>query len=373
MSPSRQHRPRWDIGDVLARTDLACLLDDLAEPAAHQLRGRRWHCPMPDHDDHNPSVTIHTDHRGHERWRCWSGDHTHRGDAIDLAAATQHFSRADAIDWLANRAGMIPDRPPTPVARKPRPTAPAFAPLDPTVVRYAQACERILWTSTGRPVRAWLHDRGFNDDLLRANHVGADPGRHMMRRQRGLPYGSTPAATFPALDPAGAVQYVQARYLQPDGHDKYDNPAGALGGNPRLAWTRTTTGHTRPDLLLVCEGIPDALTAAAAGFAAVGILGSQAPDDRVAARLARHANDHRQQLIAVIDADPAGRRWGEHLGVLLHARGVTLAVIEPPDGLDLNGWGLSDPSWTASTIPEPTRTTDRSPGHPQLADIDVAH
>ena len=80
-----ERRPRWDIDDVLARTDLAHLLDDYATPAAHDLRNRRWHCPDPVHDDQRASVTMHVDHRGHERWRCWSGDH--RGDAIDLLVA----------------------------------------------------------------------------------------------------------------------------------------------------------------------------------------------------------------------------------------------------------------------------------------------
>ncbi len=346
MTLSGPRPPRWEIDDVLARTDLAGLLDKVTQPATHTIRGRRWHCPMPDHDDHHASVTIHTDHRGHERWRCWSGDNTHRGDAIDLITATQHLPRGEAIDWLAQRAGMIADQPLPPVTPKPRPATPAVVPLDPGVVRYVHACERILWTPAGAPVRDWLHDRGFNDDLLRANHVGADPGRHMMRRQRGLPHGSALAATFPALDPAGAVAYVQARYLQPgDGIDKYDNPAGALGSNPRLAWTVTPTGRGRPGVLVVAEGTPDALTAAGEGWAAAGILGSQAPDYRVAAKLAAHAAAHGQQLVAVIDDDPAGRQWGLRLGELLADHHYNLAVVEPTGGLDLNTWARQDRDW----------------------------
>lgn len=367
MTRSGPARPRWDIGDVLARTDLARLLDELAEPATHTARGRRWHCPMPDHDDRHASVTMHTDHRGHERWRCWSGDHTHRGDAIDLVVATQHLGRAEAIDWLARRAGMVPDQPLPPVRLKPRP-APRFVPLDPAVVRYAQACERILWTSGGAAVRDWLHRRGFDDHLLRANHVGADPGRQLLPRRRGLPYGASPAATFPALDPDGRIQYVQARYLRPHGADKYDNPAGALGSNPRLAWTRTAAGAPRPGLLLICEGIPDALTAAAAGYAAVAILGSQAPDERVATQLARHADRGRRRLVAVVDGDSAGRAWGQHLTGLLEQRGHHLTVIEPPAGLDLNGWAAVEPGWDSrqltnhqppTSAPRPPRPVDR--------------
>lgn len=358
MSPRPEHRPRWDIGDVLARTDLAALLDEFAEPATHQVRGRRWHCPIPDHTDHNASVTMHTDHRGHERWRCWSGDDTHRGDAIDLVVATQRTTRSEAIDWLANRAGMTPDRPLPPVTRKPPPLAPTLVPLDHAVVRYTQACERILWASAGAPVRDWLHGRGFNNDTIRANHVGADPGRHMMRRARGLPYGATVAATFPALDETGEISYVQARYLDPGDGPKYDNPAGALGTNPRLAWARTT-GNAQPGVLVVCEGIPDALTAAQAGYRSVGILGSQAPDQRVAARIAARAARHGDTVVAVVDADPAGRAWGEHLAGLLAGHDVGLTVVEPPNGLDLNAWADHDATWSAvldrHQQPEPGR------------------
>jgi hypothetical protein len=220
------------------------------------------------------------------------------------------------------------------------------------VVRYVHACEKILWGRTGAPVRDWLHARGFDDDLLRANRVGADPGRAMMSRQRGLPHGHSLAATFPALDPEGNVQYVQARYLEPIGSDKYDNPAGSLGSNPRLAWTRTPDGHTAAGVLLVTEGIPDALTAAGAGYAAVGILGSQAPDDRVADVLVRQSRDSERRVIAVIDADPAGKAWGAHLSDLLAARGHALEILEPPSRLDLNAWSLLTPGWSELLGPQ---------------------
>ncbi len=357
MTAGGQPGVRWQIDDVLARTELAALLDHLAEPATHTVRGRRWHCPLPEHDDHHASVTMHTDHRGHERWRCWSGDDTHRGDAIDLAAATQRITRAEAIDWLAQRAGMIPDQPFPAPARKPRTTTLTVVPLDPAVTRYAAACERILWSPSGRPVRDWLHQRGLDDDVLRVNHVGADPGRRMMRRQRGLPYGNSIAAVFPALDPTGSVRYLQARYLEPGDGPKYDNPAAALGSNPRLAWTRTDR-PSHPGLLVVCEGIPDALTAAQAGYTAVGILGSQAPDHSVAARLATHAEQRHLAIIAIIDNDPAGRAWGQRLGALLADHGHDLTIIEPPEaGLDLNAWALTDPGWIGRVQGGPPQET----------------
>jgi hypothetical protein len=336
-------RPGWRIDDVLARTDLADLLDQLAEPAMFVTRGRRWHCPLPDHDDHHASVTIHTDHRGHQRWRCWSGDGNHRGDAIDLVCVTQRLDRANALGWLAARNGMIPDMPMPPVARRESVVrASVETPLDPCVIRYVEACEKILWRPTGRPVLDWLHNRGFNDDLLRANRVGCDPGRQMMQRQRGLAYGGSIGAVFPALNEQGDVHYIQTRYLNPGTGPKYDNPAASLAPNPRLAWTSRALTYASNDCVL-CEGIPDALTAAASGFRSIATLGSQSGDRAGVVRVADYVGRHGLTLTLVNDNDAAGRSWGAKWLAALVARDVDVQVIEPPTvGLDLNSWALRD-------------------------------
>ena len=127
-----------------------------------------------------------------------------------------------------------------------------------------------------------------------------------MRRARGLPYGADVAAVLPALDPAGNLTYVQARYLHPDATGrKYDNPAAALAPHPRLAFPAAT--GQRAGVLLVCEGIPDALTAAQAGYRSVALLGAHTPDPAVAARLANHATNLGLDVAIVCDPDPAGR------------------------------------------------------------------
>ena len=302
---------------------------------------------MPAHEDNHASVTIHTDHGGHQRWRCWSGDNDHRGDAIDLVRITQHLPRSEAVDWLASRAGMIPDLPlPTVARREPSVRTKAEVTLDPAVHRYVEACERILWGSTGRPVREWLHGRGFSDELLRANRVGCDPGREMMQRHRGLPYGGSVGAVFPALNECGDVHYVQTRYLDPGDGPKYDNPAASLGHNPRLAWTREI-GAPQAGSLIICEGIPDALTAAALGHHAVGILGSQSPDDSVAMTIGRHARNAGLTVVLVNDHDVAGQAWASRLSSLLEGVGIESTTLQPPEpGVDLNIWMSQSPQST---------------------------
>jgi hypothetical protein len=329
--------PGWRIDDVLARTDLADLLDQLAEPAMFATRGRRWHCPLPDHDDHHASVTIHNNHRG---------------DAIDLVSVTQRLDRVNALGWLAARNGMIPDMPIPPVARRePVVRSAAEVPLDPCVIRYVEACEKILWRPTGRPVLEWLHGRGFDDDLLRANRVGCDPGREMMQRQRGLAYGGSIAAVFPALNENGDVRYVQTRYLDPGCGPKYDNPSAALAKNPRMGWTRTASPAV-VGRILVCEGIPDALTAASFGLCSVAVLGSQAPDCSLAEAITRRVQTSGTRVLIVNDNDGPGRSWATAVTQLLARKFVDATRFEPP----VPGWDLNE--WATSKVPLQSRSND---------------
>ena len=204
-------------------------------------------------------------------------------------------------------------------------------------------------------MRDWLHGRGFDDATIRANLLGCDPGRQLLRRRRGLPYGKVPAATFPAFDPAGRVSFVQARYLDVDAAGrKYDNPSSALAPHPRIAFTVAPEPPRWP-LLIVCEGMPDALTAAQAGYRSIGLLGAQAPDETVAARVANHAERHDLDVVLMTDANDAGRTAGDRLADLLRAEHVDPVIVEPPADLadaagepvvDLNAWAQLDPDWS---------------------------
>lgn len=349
-APDRRSRS-WSIGDVLDRVDLGALLDELTTPAKGHGPGRRWHCPMPDHDDHRASVTMFRDRHGHERWRCWSSDH--RGDAVDLVASTTGRTRAEAIDWLAERTGVASDRPLPPVAPRDASLvrAPATA-MDPSVGHYVRMCARLIEGPQGKNVREWLHTRGFDDATISANMIGVDPSRLRLRRPKGLPTGVGVAATFPAFDPSGNLTYVQARYLQPDeAGRKYDNPSAALAPHPRLAFP-ITTQYRDVSTVLVCEGLPDALTAAQAGFPAVALLGAHTPDESVAARIASHAANRDLGVTLICDPDPAGRRVGEVLAPLLSRAGVEAAVVTPPGGVDLNAWAMRDPGWVDQIGPD---------------------
>jgi DNA primase len=321
---------RIDPDELLRRVDLARLLDALAPPAARTVR-RRWRCPDPDHEDRHPSVSMRIV-GGIGRWRCWSCGRG--GTAIDALVAARGLTVGQAIEQLSAQALLAPI--------ENEPADPEPVPLHPSVSRYVDACHRVLFTRTGRPVLDWLsRDRVLAVGILRANRVGADPGPDLLGRRRGLPRSGV-GAVLPAYDSDGNLTYVQTRYLAAGHGPKYGNPVTRLGHNPRLAWTRTPAPR-RSDLLVVCEGIIDALTAATSGLDAVALLGATYPSSGVADAIAAHTGD--RQVVVAFDGDDPGRIAAQRLHDLLVARKVDVRVWDLPEGTDLNGLAQADASW----------------------------
>ncbi len=320
-----------DRDELLCRVRLEQLLEVLTGPRAR----RRWRCPDVDHADQHPSVTVTVGADGVQRWRCWSGGH--RGTAIDAVMAARRVGAGEAMRWLATNYANLP-----PVNRPAPPPAPPPGRPAQVLVEYVQRAERLLWTAAGRPQRDWLTSRGVGEQVLRLNRVGADPGRRSLPRPAGFP-GGWPAVVYPTLDLVGGITYFQARYLDPPaGRGKYDNPAGRYASNPRLGWMRPAEPPVA-GVLVVCEGIPDALVAAQAGFSAVGVLGSSYPDARVADGITASLAGRRPVLC--FDGDPPGRAGAARLVQLLTDRHVDTAVVTPPEGMDLTGWAGRGDDW----------------------------
>ena len=157
------------------------------------------------------------------------------------------------------------------------------------------------------PVRDWLHGRGFDDETIRANQLGGDPGRQLLRRRRGLPYGKVPAATFPALDPTGQVTYVQARYLDADAAGrKYDNPAAALAPTPASP-SPPPPAPPRWPCCSCAKASPTPSPPPRPATAPSACSAPKPPTHAVAARIASHAEQHRLDVVVMCDANDPGR------------------------------------------------------------------
>ena len=325
---------RFDRDELLARTDLAALADELLGWHTGHGRNARWPSPVPNHPQtgRTPPMSIFVDHRGIERWTCFATGAN--GTAIDLVMTATGRSAGEAITWLAERARL--DRPPPerpPIPRRP-PSEPTRQEPSPALRAYVEACERILWQPEGEHIRRWLvEERCLDPNVLRHNRVGADPGPRILRRPKGLPRHG-PAAVFPALNDSRHPVYLQARYLDPPpDRGKYDNPSARHGSNPR-ATSVEASDQASGGATVVTEGMPDALAAASVGYDAVAVLGAGLPDRRVAEHLA----GRRGLLVIAFDADDAGRAGAARLVDHLRDLGRPDVVAVEPPLADLNTW-----------------------------------
>lgn len=367
----------YDRGEVLARTDLAALADQLLGPHKGRGRSASWACPAPNHGGQTgktPPVSLYIGSTGTERWKCHACGAG--GTAIDLVMSVRGLTFSEGIEALARQGGVGPDdpRPGAHGRARERPTAVAVRTgpgVNPAVEQYVAACEAFLWTSRGTSMRRWLSRRCLNEEVLRANRVGADPGPRLLPRAEGLPRRGL-GVVLPVLGPDDKAVYLQTRYLRADGH-RYDNPHSTLvGPSPRMSEMRLAGAAVRDDVVIVCEGIPDALTTSQAGYRAVAVLGAGYPDDRVAAGLVRRFPT--EHLVMAFDADDRGRAGASQLAAALddHGAGSRISRIDvPAAGGDVNGWLQMDGDQFASQFAHALRESvgDMDRGTPLAASL----
>lgn len=258
--------PTHDLDDILNRIDLEALADQLCGPHRGHGSGARWPSPVRDHPQtgKTPPMSIFTDRRGRQRWTCWATGTS--GTAIDLVTVSRQMSVADAIGWLADRAGNQPIRP----APKPRPQAPARTGPSDALRTYVRACVEQLQKPSGAIARNWLADRQLSPDIVDLNEVGYDPGPSRQQRPRGLPFRG-PGIVLPTFDRKGSLVYAQTRYLDVESTGrKYDNPSSAHATKPALSWPRMP--HDDGECTVICEGVIDALTVAGIHIRSVALL-----------------------------------------------------------------------------------------------------
>jgi len=124
VNPGRPRTPRFDIEHLKTSIDLADLVRSMSDGEGQPSGGNYWfRCPMPDHEDRDPSFSVRKDGPG---WRCWSC-HENGSGPIDLVMAVHRLDFGPAVRWLGERYGgreatdtpsmlnrKAPPRPPTP-------------------------------------------------------------------------------------------------------------------------------------------------------------------------------------------------------------------------------------------------------------------
>jgi DNA primase len=142
---------------------------------------------------------------------------------------------------------------------------------------------------------------------------------------------------FPVLEDRNSV-YAQLRSLD-EGGIRWANPSTHVATSPHLASIRLARRPRRADLLVVTEGMTDALTAADSGYPAVALLGVGLADEVTAKTLVQRWPD--RQLVIAFDAGEPGRSGSRRLVALLAEHGAarrTSALLLPRGVDDLNDW-----------------------------------
>jgi hypothetical protein len=205
--------------------------------------------------------------------------------------------------------------------------------------RYVDDCAERLWKPEGRAIRRWLTNvRAIPADVLAQNRIGVDLGARYQERPDGMPRAH--GAVLSTIVEGRAV-YAQIRVPHPDpDRPRYLNPRADLASNPKL--TRMRPAERRHPEVIVTEGAIDALSAATAGYRAVGVLSATYGDESVALALARLPHP----LVLAFDADDAGQAGADRLATLLGARDRTPVRIDLGTG-DLNDAMRRSDDWPA--------------------------
>ncbi|MBN2905723.1 MAG: DNA primase [Rhodobacteraceae bacterium] len=286
---------------------------------SNQGKGDMW-APCPFHQEKSASFHV-DDKKGY--YYCF-GCHA-KGDAISFVRETENVGFMEAIEILAQEAGMtMPARDP-----KAREKADRRTQLSEVMEKAVRHFRMQLQTAAAAEARSYLEGRGLGPEALARWEIGfAPPGwRGLWEQLRGagveadLILGAGLARTsdkggepydvfrnrilFPIRDARGRAIAFGGRAMDPEDGAKYLNsPETDLFDKGRslfnLGPAREAAGKGQP--LIVAEGYMDVIALSEAGFgAAVAPLGTAVTEDQ----LHMMWRVHPEPIIA-LDGDKAG-------------------------------------------------------------------
>lgn len=169
--------------------------------------------------------------------------------------------------------------------------------------------ERVLDATTAE---TYLQSRGINIEVAKASGAVYAPK-----------FYGRPSVVFPICDRDGQQTGVSGRYFHPDATPK-----------TRIAGTKknglfATVGALSSDTIIITEAPIDALSIATAGYAAVALCGTSAPNwVHLACGLKR--------VVLAFDADRAGDKAAEALEAFISPFGARCERLRPEDTKDWN-------------------------------------
>jgi DNA primase len=356
-----------DVAAVRAASDIIGVISQYV-----QLRreGQRWKGLCPFHDEKTPSFSVNANEGV---WYCFGCQA--RGDVITFVREVRHLGFPEAVEWLAERAGVTlrySDRNET-EGRKRRTRL-----LEIMGRAVAWYHERLLSAPDAGVARSYLRKRGLDGDVVREYQLGwapdawdalcralrldeqnaRDTGLGRINQRGRLQDHFRARVLFPIYDAEGHPVSFGGRILPgteaPGNQGKYKNTTETpLYSKSRILYglDRAKSAIVRDGTAVICEGYTDVIGFRRAGVPlAVATCGTALTDEHVAL-LHRFAA---RRLVLAFDADGAGQAAAERFYLWERKHDLEVAVADLPAGQDPADVAQSDPDRLVAAVDKAT-------------------
>lgn len=350
-----------DIAKVRAATDFVGLA---SERVALRRVGRRWVGLCPFHAERSPSFGLNAEEGLYYCFGCRAS-----GDVITFVRELDHLDFAEAVQYLAGRAGVTLRYDDGIGGRDHQRRTRVHDTLAKAVAWYH---DRLLCAPDAAAARAYLRgERGYDGDLVRRYQLGWAPdGWDQLIKALKLPASALVDAglayvndrgrhndffrgrlLFPIFEPGGRPVGAGGRILPGGRGPKYKNTANTVVYDKSrtlygLNWAKKAVVDANQ--VVVCEGYTDVIGMGVAGVEeAVATCGTSLADGHI-----RHLTHFARRLVLAYDADEAGQGAAEQYYDWERRYEVDIRVASLPRGTDPGELARSDPEALRRAIAE---------------------
>ncbi|MFB6263590.1 MAG: DNA primase [Bradymonadaceae bacterium] len=341
--------PESTIDEILSRTDI---VETVRRYVNLEKSGSNYKGLCPFHDDHDPSLKVHEQKNIYKCFACGAG-----GNAIGFLMEIEGWSFPEAVRHLADRHGIeLPDRDPEAQKRAEQRREKRERYFEITRMAARWFSEN-LWSERGQDARAYLTDRGIDEETARTFGLGyaLDEWESLlghMTSQGVDPEELEEAGLVKARDSAGHYDRFRHRIVFPvvdiwrnvrafggrtlardDDTPKYLNSPETpfYEKGEQLYGLHVAKKHFQnADYALLAEGNFDVLALHAAGFeTAIAPMGTALTEDQ-ADLLSRYT----RRTVIAFDGDSAGADATRRCLPALQSAEIEGRVVRFADGDD---------------------------------------
>lgn len=340
-------RSRADIADVISRY----------VPLTRKARG--FVCTCPFHDDHSPSLSISTDKQIYKCFVCNNG-----GNVFTFVQNFEHISFVEAVLKVADYVGVEVEASDRMLISET---------IDPGIAAIHKVCKSVieytnytLATPQAAEVKAYLLQRGINDECIRKFEIGYNPkgdALYAYMNAKKFTDAQLVESNVVRISPSGMHDVFANRILIPI-HDRNGNPVGftarRVDENDEAKYINTseTPAFKKGQLvfnyhrakveakstgrILVVEGAMDVIAFEKVGIHdCVATLGTACTKEQLMLLKNLHA-----KCVICYDGDRAGINATYKFGKLAREIGLHFEVVDNQLGLDpdeiIDGYGKDE-------------------------------